>query len=87
MTGCVHVGQVASNFFLGYDKLLDAFHEIGSSLPQFHDIAEFFQGSDQMANYLVLFYAEIIEFHYHAMRFLRHPGIALWVISAIDSIC
>ena len=79
MTGCVHAEQVASNYFQSYDRLLDVFHEIGSSLPQFHDIAEIFQGSGQMANYLSLFYAEIIEFHYQAMRFFRQKSISPWV--------
>ena len=79
MAGCVYAEQAASNYFHGYDKLLDVFHEIGSSLPQFHDIAEIFRGSDQLANYLGLFYAEIIEFHYQAMRFFRQTSIALWV--------
>ena len=69
--------QVASHYFHGYDKLLDVFYEIGSSLPQFLDIANFFCERDQMANYLGLFYTEIIEFHYHAMRFFRQTGIAL----------
>ena len=32
-----------------------------------------------MANYLGLFYAEIIEFHYQAMRFFRQTSIALLV--------
>ncbi|KAF8244056.1 hypothetical protein K440DRAFT_605468 [Wilcoxina mikolae CBS 423.85] len=65
--------QLASNYFQGYDKLLDVFHEIGSSLPQFQQIEEIFhnQGSDQIANYLSLFYTEIVEFHYQALRFFR----------------
>ena len=79
MAGGVYAEQVASNYFHGYDKLLDVFHEIGSSLPQFHPIEEIFRGSDQMANYLGLFYAEIIEFHYQAMRFFRQTSIVLWV--------
>ena len=72
--------QVASSYLQGFDKLLDVFHEIGSSLPQFSDIAEIFKGSDLMANYLGLFYAEIIEFHYQAMRFFRQTSIALCVV-------
>ncbi|KAF8539933.1 hypothetical protein BDD12DRAFT_792363 [Trichophaea hybrida] len=63
--------QLSSNYFHGYDKLLDVFHEIGSSFPQFQQIADIFQGSSQMANYFGLFYAEIIEFHYQALRFFR----------------
>ena len=77
MGGCVYAEKVASNYFPGYDKLLDVFYEIGTSLPQFQEIAEIFRGSDQMANYLGLFYAEIIEFHYQAMRFFRQTSIAL----------
>ena len=79
MAGCVHAEQVASHYFHGYDKLLDVFYEIGFSFPQFQEIAEIFRGSDQMANYLSLFYADIIEFHYQAMRFFRQTSIALWV--------
>ena len=79
MGGCVHAEKVASNYFQSYDKLLDVFHEIGSSLPQFQEIAEIFRGSDQIANYLSLFYAEIIEFHYQAMRFFRQKSTVLWV--------
>ena len=75
MAGCVYDKQVASNYFDGYDKLLDAFHEIGSCLPQFHDIADIYQGSDTIANYLALLYEEIIEFHYQAMRFFRRTSI------------
>ena len=71
--------QVASTYFQGYDKLLDVFQEIGSSLPQFQEIAGIFGGSDHMANYLGLFYAEIIEFHYQTMRFFRQTSISLWV--------
>ena len=78
MGGCINARQVSSNYFQGYDKLLDVFNEIGSSLPQFQEIAEVFRGSDQMANYLGLFYAEIIEFHYQAMRFFRQSSIAPW---------
>ena len=79
MAGYVHAKQVASNHFDGCDKLLNAFHEIGSCIPQFHDIADIFQGSDTIANYLALFYAEIIEFHYQAMRFFRRTGITSWM--------
>ena len=81
MGGCAHADQVASNYFQGYDKLLDVFHEIGSSLPRFQEIAEIFRGSDQtrMANYLGLFYAETIKPHYQAMRFFRQTSIARWV--------
>ena len=79
MIGPAYVEQVTSNYFQGCDKLLDAFYEIGSSLPQFSYMAEIFRGSDQIANYLALFYAEIIEFHYQAMRFFRQTSIALWV--------
>ena len=71
--------QVASNYFDGYDKLLDAFYEIGSCLPQFQDIANMYQCSGTIANYLALFYAEIIDFHYQAMRFFRRSGITSWM--------
>ena len=79
MAGCVHVEQVASNYFQGYDKLLDVFHEIGSALPQFQEIAEIFHGSDQLANYMGLFFAEILDFHYQEMRFFRQTSTTLWV--------
>ena len=79
MASYVYEKQVASNYFDGYDKLLDAFHEIGSCLPQFHDIADIFQDSDMIASYLALFYAEIIEFHYQSMRFFRRTGIVFWM--------
>ena len=79
MIGSAYVEQVTSNYFQGCDKLLDAFYEIGSSLPQFSYMAEIFRGSDQIANYLALFYAEIIEFHYQAMRFFRKTGITFWM--------
>ena len=79
MASCVHGKQVTSNYFCGYDKLLDVFHEVGSSLPKFNDIANTFRGTDQIANYLSLFYAEIIEFHYQAMKLFRQTSIALLV--------
>ena len=87
MAGCAHTEQVASNYFHGYDKLLDAFHEIGSSLPQFNDIAQVFQGRGQVANYLGLFYAEIIEFHYQAMKFFRQTSIVPLSVSTTNNIC
>ena len=74
MAGYVYEKQVASNYFDGYDKLLDAFYEIGSCLPQFQDIADIYQDSDTITHYLALFYAEIIEFHYQAIRFFRRTG-------------
>ena len=79
MASYVYEKQVASNYFDGYDKLLDAFHEIGTCLPQFHDIADIFQDSDTIANYLALFYEEIIGFHYQAMKFFRRTGITFWM--------
>jgi hypothetical protein len=54
--------------------LLDVFYEIGSSLPQFQDIEEIFSGSDQLANYLGLFYSEIVDFHFQALRFYRQKS-------------
>ena len=85
MAGYIYEKQIASNYFDGYDKLLDAFHEIGSCLPQFHDVADIFQCSDTIANYLALFYAEIIEFHYQAMRFFRKTGIASWIFRLLTA--
>ncbi|KAF8241833.1 hypothetical protein K440DRAFT_608109 [Wilcoxina mikolae CBS 423.85] len=63
--------QAACSYLHGYDKLLDVFNDIGLSLPQFQQIEEIFRGNDQITNYLGLFYKEIVDFHFHVLKFFR----------------
>jgi len=66
--------QVASNYINCFDKLIDAFDEIGSSLPQLQEIESMFKGNRQFVDYLALLYQEIIEFHLETLVFFRQKS-------------
>jgi hypothetical protein len=66
--------QIASNYYDGYDKLLDVFRDIGSSLPQFQEIFDSFPRNTPLDNFFGLFYTEVIEFHFQALRFFRQTS-------------
>ena len=63
--------QTASAHLDAWDKLLDAYDQIGESLPLLSEYEAIFQDSPHMLHALELMYVDILNFHQQALRFFN----------------
>lgn len=64
-------GKITSDYLNAFDKLLDAYGRIAETLPRLKNLAEAFKDSPALLTKLALYYAEILEFHRRAYKFIR----------------
>ena len=63
--------QIASAYTEAFDALLDAYQQIGESLPLLSQYQALFQRNPSMRKVLVLIYNDILEFHKKALKYFR----------------
>jgi hypothetical protein len=73
----------ARNFTESYDALMDAYKDIGESLPQLDAFRELFSSDRQMQYYLAWIYVDILKFHREAR--LMFQGQSRFCISQSPS--
>ncbi|KAF2658989.1 C2H2 domain-containing protein [Lophiostoma macrostomum CBS 122681] len=61
--------MTASAHLDAWDKLLDAYDQIGENLPLLSEYESIFRNDPHMLQALVLMYTDILDFHQRAMRF------------------
>lgn len=66
-----NISQVASAYTEAFDSLLDAYQQIGESLPLLSQYQAFFQRNPNMCKVLTLIYNDILEFHKKALKYFR----------------
>lgn len=66
--------EISSTFLEAFDKVLDAYKEIGESMPQVLQYQQLFYESPHMRTILVLIYQDLLEFHKEALRYFRSKG-------------
>ena len=69
--------KTASNYIDAFDLLLDAYKDIGNSLPQFGKYAQLFGDKPSVRKVLVDVFEGILTFHKKAMGFFRRSGLSL----------
>ncbi|KAH0563181.1 hypothetical protein GP486_002248 [Trichoglossum hirsutum] len=63
--------QVASTFVEAFDELLDAYNDIGESLPMLAQYESLFQEKRYMGEVLELIYVDILKFHQEAYKYFK----------------
>ncbi|GME58775.1 hypothetical protein GTA08_BOTSDO11283 [Neofusicoccum parvum] len=58
---------IAANFSEGFNSLLDAYQEIGESMPQVIQYKDVFHENTNMQKVLAMIYADLLEFHREAL--------------------
>lgn len=66
---------MSSNWASTLDQILDAYEQIGETLPLLKQYESFFKRHSEMRDILVMIYRDILEFHRPAIRFFDHPGM------------
>lgn len=58
-----------------FETLIDAYSQIAATLPRFDRLADSFRTVPEFQHVLAVFYADILEFHQEAYKFLRRPSL------------
>lgn len=66
--------RLASEYVEAFDQIIRGYARIAESLQRFRILGEAFVGDDQFHQALATFYADILEFHKHAYKFVRRSG-------------
>jgi hypothetical protein len=67
--------QVASSFSEALNSLLEAYQQLGESIPQLSDYQFQFGANKTMRDILALVYKDILDFHLEALRHFRLRGL------------
>lgn len=68
--------QLASEYTSIFDKLVAAYAQIAEALPRFDRFDEAFKDHPTFQEVLSVVYADILEFHRRAYKFLRRRGLS-----------
>jgi hypothetical protein len=63
--------QVASNYSTAFNTILDAYEQIGESMPQLIQYQTFFRENTYMAKVLALLFEDILGFHLEAVKHFK----------------
>lgn len=66
--------RIASEHIESFDSLIGAYGRIGSSLQRFEILHKSFIGDPRFHESTAAFYADILELHKHAYKFVRRSG-------------
>lgn len=70
--------QIASAYTEAFDALLDAYQQIGESLPLLAQYQALFERNPNMQKVLALIYSDILEFHKKALKYFRQRSKFVW---------
>src|SRR6478609_153747 len=62
--------QIASDYLGAFDRLLDAYDRISTTIPRTKELGEAVKDSPALLPKLALYYADILEFHSRAYKFV-----------------
>jgi len=63
--------QAACTFSEAFDSLMDAYQRIGEQIPLLTQYENIFRSQPKMTQVLQLFYHDILDFHWKAMRYFK----------------
>lgn len=67
--------RIASDYIEAFEQLVKGYSRIAESLQRFNILAHAFDGETQFQQTLAVFYADILEFHKYAYKFVRRNGM------------
>lgn len=66
--------RIASEYVEAFEKIIKGYSHIAESLKRFEILGDAFRGEPEFHKTLAVFYADILEFHKHAYKFVRRSG-------------
>ncbi|RYP76705.1 hypothetical protein DL770_007179 [Monosporascus sp. CRB-9-2] len=66
--------QITLDYLVAFDKLVEAYARIADTLPRIETIGDAFKDNPSMLTKLALYYADILEFHRRAYKFVRRKS-------------
>ena len=66
--------RVASEYVEAFEQVIKGYSRIAASLGRFKNLSDAFAGDHEFQQTLAVFYADILQFHKHAYKFVRRSG-------------
>ncbi|KAI3318736.1 hypothetical protein HD806DRAFT_510815 [Xylariaceae sp. AK1471] len=66
--------RITSDYLKAFDKLIDAYGLIAETMPRLKNLGNAFKNSPAVITRLALYYADILEFHRRAYKFVRRTS-------------
>jgi len=66
--------RVASEYVEAIEQVIKGYSRIAASLGRFEILSDAFAGDQDFQQTLAVFYADILQFHKHAYKFVRRSG-------------
>ncbi|RYC58773.1 hypothetical protein CHU98_g7433 [Xylaria longipes] len=66
--------KITSDYLGAFDKLIDAYGRIAETMPRLKNLGDAFKNSPALLTKLALYYADILEFHRRAYKFIRRKS-------------
>lgn len=74
---------MASEYTNVFDKLIDAYGQIGEAMPQFDRLQEAFSDDPNFRAVLAMVYSDILEFHRRAYKMFRRRGECFFLLGLV----
>lgn len=66
--------RIASEYVEAFEQVIKGYSRIATSLGRFEILSDAFAGDQDFQQTLAVFYADILQFHKHAYKFVRRSG-------------
>jgi hypothetical protein len=66
--------RIACEYVGAFEQIIKGYASIAESLKRFEILSDAFIGNPEFQQTLAVFYADILEFHKHAYKFVRRSG-------------
>ncbi|KAI0976556.1 hypothetical protein F4678DRAFT_413747 [Xylaria arbuscula] len=66
--------RITSDYLNAFDKLIDAYGRIAETMPRLRNLGDAFKNNPTLLTKLALYYAEVLEFHRRAYKFVRRKS-------------
>ncbi|KAF3767250.1 hypothetical protein M406DRAFT_338058 [Cryphonectria parasitica EP155] len=74
--------RISCEYIEAFDMIIKAYSRIAESMPRFQILGDTFYGDAKFYEALAAFYADILEFHKHAYKFVRRSGWKLLFLTS-----
>lgn len=66
--------RIACEYVEAFERIMKGYSRIASALKRFEILGDAFSGNPDFQNTMAVFYADILQFHKHAYKFVRRNG-------------
>ncbi|KAI1366204.1 hypothetical protein F5Y08DRAFT_302008 [Xylaria arbuscula] len=66
--------RITSDYLSAFDKLIEAYSRIAETMPRLKNLGDTFKDNPTLLTKLALYYAEVLEFHRRAYKFVRRKS-------------